>query len=129
MLGIAGVGRADLAIRSKTTCSASPVPSKASDELRVALTDPALPLERRLAVVDQLTEGKILPLSIALIGMVIAAGQSQRLLGHRRPVRGTVGGEREHEVAEVRSAIELDDAQIERLAAAFGRGPRGRPSR
>ena len=29
-----------------------------SDELRVALTDPALPVERRLAVVDQLTAGR-----------------------------------------------------------------------
>ena len=67
-----------------------------SDELRVALTDPALPVERRLAVVEQLTGGKILPLSTALIGLVIAAGQ-------------------------VNDFSAIADAQIDRLAAALGR--------
>jgi F-type H+-transporting ATPase subunit delta len=92
-----------------------------SDELRVALTDPALPVERRLAVVDQLTAGKILPLSTALIGMVIAAGQVNDFSAIADRFVELAAGEREHEVAEVRSAIPLDDAQIDRLAAALGR--------
>ena len=95
-----------------------------SDELRVALTDPALPVERRLAVVDQLTAGKILPLSTALIGLVIAAGQVNDFSAIADRFVELAAGEREHEVAEVRSAIPLDDAQIDRLAAALGRATR-----
>ena len=92
-----------------------------SDDLRVALTDPALPVDRRLAVVEQLTAGKILPLSTAIIGMVIAAGQVNDFSAIADRFVELAAGEREHEVAEVRSAIPLDDAQVGRLAAALGR--------
>lgn len=97
---------------------------EASEELRVALTDPELPIERRLAVVDQLTDGKALPLSVALIGMVIAAGRANDFSAIVDRFLELSAEDREREVAEVRSAIELDDAQIERLAAALGRATR-----
>lgn len=92
-----------------------------SDELRVALTDPALPLVRRLAVVEDLTAGKALPLSTALIGTVIASGRVNDFGAIADRFVELAAAQREHEVAEVRSAIDLDDAQIERLAAALGR--------
>ena len=95
-----------------------------SDDLRVALTDPALPVDRRLAVVDQLTAGKILPLSTAIIGLVIAAGQVNDFSAIADRFLELAAGEREHAVAEVRSAIPLDDAQIDRLAAALSRATR-----
>jgi F-type H+-transporting ATPase subunit delta len=47
-----------------------------SDELRSALTDPHLPVERRLAVVDDLTERKSLAASVALLELVVAAGRA-----------------------------------------------------
>ena len=97
---------------------------ESSDQLRVALTDPQLPIERRLAVVDQLTEGKALPLSVALIGMIIAAGRVNEFTAIVDRFLELSAEDREREVAEVRSAIELDDAQIERLAVALGRATR-----
>jgi len=93
----------------------------ASEPLRVALTDPALPLDRRLAVIEQLTEGKALPLSTALIGMVVAAGLANEFGAIADRFVELAAAQREHDVAEVRSAIELDDDQVQRLAAALSR--------
>ncbi len=92
-----------------------------SESLRVALTDPQLPLERRLAVIDDLTSGKALALSSALLGMLLGAGQVTDLGAVVARFVELAAAEREREVAEVRSAIELDDAQIARLADALGR--------
>lgn len=92
-----------------------------SEPLRVALTDPQLPLERRVAVVDELTAGKALALSGALLGMVIGAGQVNDLAAIVDRFVELAAASREREVAEVRSAIELDDAQVARLAEALGR--------
>jgi F-type H+-transporting ATPase subunit delta len=93
----------------------------ASESLRVALTDPAMPVERRLAVIGELTEGKALPLSVALIGMVVAAGLSGEFGAVADRFVELAASQREHDVAEVRTAIDLDDDQIKRLAAALGR--------
>jgi len=93
----------------------------ASEPLRVALTDPALPVERRLAVIEQLTEGKALQLSVALIGMVVAAGLANEFSAVADRFVELAAAQREHDVAEVRSAIELTDDQVQRLADALGR--------
>ena len=93
----------------------------ASEPLRVALTDPAMPVERRLAVIEQLTEGKALPLSVALISMVVAAGLANEFGAIADRFVELAAAQREHDVAEVRSAIELTDDQVRRLADALGR--------
>ena len=92
-----------------------------SDALRVALTDPELPVERRLGIIDELTAGKALPLSVALIGMIVAAGQVNDFAAITDRFVELAAAQREREVAEVRSAIELDREQTQRLAAALGR--------
>ncbi len=94
---------------------------EASEPLRSALTDPALPVERRLAVVDELTEGRALRLSAAAIGLVIAAGRVNDLGAIADRFIELAAAEREREVAEVRSAVELDEGQLARLAEALGR--------
>jgi len=92
----------------------------ASEPLRVALTDPAMPVERRLAVIEELTEGKALPLRVALIGMVVAAGLANEFSAVADRFVELAAAQREHDVAEVRSAIELTDDQVQRLAVALG---------
>jgi F-type H+-transporting ATPase subunit delta len=91
-----------------------------SDDLRMALTDPQLPLERRVAVIDELMGGKALAVSTALISMVIGAGQAAELPAIVNRFVELAASERKHEVAEVRSAIALDDQQVARLATALG---------
>jgi F-type H+-transporting ATPase subunit delta len=93
---------------------------EASDDLRMALTDPHLPLERRVAVIDDLMGGKALATSTALMSMVVGAGQASDLTAIVEKFVELAASEREHEVAEVRSAIPLDDAQQQRLAVALG---------
>jgi F-type H+-transporting ATPase subunit delta len=90
-----------------------------SDTLQVALTDPQLPVARRLAVVDELTAGKSLPLSSALLGLLIGAGRVNDLGAIVDRFVELAAAEREREVAEVRSAVELDESQVARLAEAL----------
>jgi F-type H+-transporting ATPase subunit delta len=92
-----------------------------SDDLRMALTDPQLPVERRIAVIDQLMGGKALQTSTALASMIVAAGQASDLPAIVERFVELAASERDNEVAEVRSAIALDDEQIARLADALGR--------
>jgi F-type H+-transporting ATPase subunit delta len=92
-----------------------------SDDLRMALTDPQLPVERRIAVIDELMGGKAVGTSTALISMLVAAGQGAELPEVVDRFLELAASEREHEVAEVRSAIPLDAKQQERLAEALGR--------
>ena len=94
---------------------------ESSDELRMALTDPQLPVDRRIAVIEDLMSGKAVATSTALVSMLVAAGQSGELPAIVDRFLELAASEREHEVAEVRSAIPLDESQQQRLAEALGR--------
>ncbi len=87
----------------------------------MALTDPQLPIERRISVIEQLMGDKALQTSTALVSMVVATGQSSELPAIVGRFVELAASERDREVAEVRSAIPLDDAQIARLAEALGK--------
>jgi len=58
-----------------------------SDELRSALTDPTLPTERRVAVIEDLLGPKALQTSSALASFLVAAGRASETV----PTR-SVGG-------------------------------------
>ena len=92
-----------------------------SDELRMALTDPALPAERRMAVVDDLMGGKALAASAALIAFVVGIGRAHDLPAVVDRFVEKAAHERKREVAEVRSAVPLDDRQRERLTKALSK--------
>ena len=90
---------------------------EASDELRIALTDPQLPVERRIAVVDELHRAARRCRSASRCSaMIVAAGRANDLPAIVDRFVELAAAEREREVAEVRCAIALDDEQIERLA-------------
>jgi len=90
-----------------------------SDELRLALTDPQLPVERRVAVIDQLMGGKALHTSTALVSMVVGAGRGRDLPAIIDALVQRASNAKSLEVAEVRSAIPLTEDQQTRLAAAL----------
>jgi len=92
-----------------------------SDDLRMALTDPQLPLDRRFAVIDELMGGKALATSTALVSMIVGTGHAGDLPAIVDRFVELAASEREYEVAEVRTAIPLDDSQVERLGAALGK--------
>jgi F-type H+-transporting ATPase subunit delta len=90
-----------------------------TDDLRTALTDPSLPAERRMAVVEELMGGKALNVSAALASFVVGVGRAAELPAIVDRFVELAAQEREHEVAEVRSALPLTDDQRSRLARAL----------
>jgi F-type H+-transporting ATPase subunit delta len=92
-----------------------------NDDLRMALANPGLPLERRAAIVDELLEGRALPVTRAMAAFVIGAGRGHDFPAIVQRFVELAAHTREHEVAEVRSANPLDDAQVQRLAQALSR--------
>jgi F-type H+-transporting ATPase subunit delta len=90
-----------------------------NDELRMALSDRTLPAERRTAIVEELLEHRALPISVAIITFVVAAGRGHDLTGIAQRFVELAAQGRQHQVAEVRSAVPLDDAQQRRLAEAL----------
>lgn len=89
--------------------------------LREALTDAALPVENRLAVIDDVLTGRAHPLTATLIGMVVEAGHARELGKIADELAAITATEREHVLAEVRTAVGLDDEQRGRLAEVLSR--------
>jgi len=92
-----------------------------SDELRSALTDPTLPTERRVAVIEDLLGPKALQTSSALASFLVAAGRANDLSAIVNRFVELAVAEQRRAVAEVRSAIELTPDQTERLREALNR--------
>ncbi len=90
-----------------------------SDDLRMALTDPALPAQERVAIVEDLLGGKALSASVALVDMVVAAGRVSDLPEIVDRFVEQAAQLRDHEVAEVRTAVPLTSEQQHRLAEAL----------
>lgn len=90
-----------------------------SDELRSVLTDQAVPAERRTGVVEDLLGGKASSTTINLVSLVVGAGRARELPAIIDRLVERAAAERQRVVAEVRSAIELDDAQLVRLGNAL----------
>jgi F-type H+-transporting ATPase subunit delta len=92
---------------------------ESNENLRLALTDPGIPAERRMAVVEELMGGTALSQSAALVSFVVGIGRASELPAIVGKFVEAAAQEREHEVAEVRSAVELTAEQQTRLAAAL----------
>jgi F-type H+-transporting ATPase subunit delta len=96
----------------------------ASEELRLALTDPNLPIARKVAVIQDLMERKALATSQALVLAVVVSGRAGELENIVDKFVELAVAERAHEVAEVRSAVPLSEEDVERLRDALSRSTR-----
>jgi F-type H+-transporting ATPase subunit delta len=92
-----------------------------SADLRLTLGDPRLPLERKHGVVADLLGGRVLPLTLNLVNFVVAAGHSRDLPAIADDLAARAAAERDRVVAEVRTAFELDEETVQRLAEALSR--------
>lgn len=90
-----------------------------SDELRDALSDASIPVERRLGVVADLLGGKVSETTLHLASLVVGMGRGAELgsIADRLSVRAAE--RRGAAVAEVRAAMELDEETLARIAAAL----------
>ena len=91
----------------------------ASADLRSTLTDPALPLERKRAVIDDLLGTRASRTTITAINMVAGLNRFGELGEIARHLSVRSAASVGKKLAEVRSAVELDAATVQRLAAAL----------
>ncbi len=91
-----------------------------SDELREALTDPAIPAARRQQIVEDLLGGKASSTTVAMISLVVGTGRARDLPAIISQLVEMSAAEANKAVAEVRTAVPLNQDQRERLATALG---------
>lgn len=94
---------------------------ESSSELRGVLTDRQIPLDRKLGIVGDLLEGRASPLSSSLVTFVVSAGRGGDLPAIANRLAERAAADRDRAIAEVRTAVELDDETIARLAEKLGR--------
>jgi F-type H+-transporting ATPase subunit delta len=90
-------------------------------ELREALTDPALPDERKRAVIEELLGPRAHPLTTTVVGFLIDAGQARRIGPIAEELAREAAHRSERTLAEVRVAVPLSDAKRSLLADALER--------
>lgn len=92
-----------------------------STELRDSLSDPRLPIERKHAIVDDLIGGRAADATVGIVNFVVQMGRAAELPAIADELVAVAAGSRDKVVAEVRSAVELDQDTVERLTAALAR--------
>jgi F-type H+-transporting ATPase subunit delta len=83
------------------------------------LTDATIPGDRRQQVIEQLLGGKANATTVQLVSMLVTSGQVRELPAIIDALVKRAAGEKQQEIAEVRSAIALSADQQQRLAAAL----------
>ena len=94
---------------------------ESSSELRDALTNPALPSDRKLGIVTDLVGERASTLSMSLVNFVVGAGRARDLPGVADALAERLAETRDHVVGEVRSVEELDAETVARLEDALSR--------
>jgi len=93
-----------------------------SDDLRATLTDTDLPSEKRQEIIqDLLGKAKATPITTSLVSFIVGAGHARDLPGIISSLVERAASDRQHAVAEIRSAVPLDEDQRKRLAAALSK--------
>jgi len=88
-------------------------------ELREALTDPALPAENKKALIRDLLGERANPHTVNVLGFLIDQGRAREIGRIVEELVAVAAERRAHAVAEVRSAVPLDEDQRQRLAQAL----------
>jgi F-type H+-transporting ATPase subunit delta len=94
---------------------------RSSDELRDSLSNPQLPSDRKKAIVDGLLESRASELTVAFVNFVVGLGRASSLPVIVDELAETAAAAVSREVAEIRTAVDLDTATVERLVAALAR--------
>jgi F-type H+-transporting ATPase subunit delta len=92
---------------------------ESSDALRNTLTDEAIPVAKRQAIVEDLLGGRATPTTTQLISMVVGSGRGRDLPAIVEKLVERASEAKELEVAEVRVPVALSADQHARLAAAL----------
>ncbi len=90
-------------------------------DLRESLTDAVLPVENKKAVVEELLGERAHPITLGLLAFVIDLGRARHIPKIVEELARMAATERDHALAEVRTAVDLSAEQRERFAQALSR--------
>ncbi|HEX7277852.1 MAG TPA: ATP synthase F1 subunit delta [Acidimicrobiales bacterium] len=91
-----------------------------SESLRDALGNSSMPADRRQAALEEILGGRASRLTVQMISMLVGMGRVKDLPEIVTALLAMVAAEKQRAVAEVRSAVPLNEDQLERLTAALG---------
>jgi F-type H+-transporting ATPase subunit delta len=94
---------------------------ESNHELKQVLSDRAIERDQRRKVLDQILSGKVSPHTLGLLEFIVAQGRARQLPQILDELSDIAAEARSAVVAEVRSAIALDDSQRAELATALSR--------
>ena len=94
---------------------------KSNDQLRNTLNDKNIAIEERIAVINVVLEGKALNTTKGIISLFVASENTGLIDEITDAFVKEAANTRSKEVATIRTATELDDATIEKLAAALSK--------
>jgi F-type H+-transporting ATPase subunit delta len=89
--------------------------------LREMLTDPALPVERKKAVLGDILGGRAGPHTVSILGFLVEQGKARELTAIVDELVALAAERRKAAVAEVRTAVELTEEQKRALVEALER--------
>ena len=92
-----------------------------SPELRSKLTDPQLPVDKKQGILEELIGGRASSLTLGVVQLLVAQGRASDLPAIAAAVAEVAAASRDKAVAEVRSAVPLDEETIQRLTQALSR--------
>lgn len=90
-------------------------------ELKQALSDQSMDLSRRRALLEELLAGKVSEHTLGLLTFIVAQGRARQLPQILDELGDLAAQARNTAVAEVRSAVPLDQRQRDELAAALSK--------
>lgn len=88
-----------------------------SEELKSTLSDPLIPFEKKQAIIGDLIGERASVVTVSLVNMLIGVNRIKDFEAIAKRTIEVAAEAQGHVVAEVRSAVELDEATRERLAA------------
>ena len=92
---------------------------ESNPDLGRQLGDQHIDVATRLGIISDLLQGKAHPQTIAALMYIVQSERARQLPAIADAVVSLAAGSRRSSVAEVRSAIPLDDEQVRRLAASL----------
>jgi F-type H+-transporting ATPase subunit delta len=90
-------------------------------ELHSALTDIAIPVERKQAVIADLLGDRASPVTLNILSFVVSQGRARELSEIVSDLADLAAQARSKELAEVRTAVDLDEETKKKLAEALGK--------
>jgi F-type H+-transporting ATPase subunit delta len=94
---------------------------ESNPQLRSALTDPELPIDKKQTVIEELIGARASRLTVGIVQLIVSQGRADDLPDIVRAMLEQAASSRDRALAEVRSAVPLDDRTLSRLESALAK--------